>query len=199
MPDILTSIHGRRVGLDSAGRLVNLPNTEETSHNVVPRVAYVNTAPSTTITNTTAETAFDTKYTIPANTLQPGSVIKVRWQGIAPSTNATDTLLIRLRLGGVAGTALAVGTATDVANNAVFGGDAAIIVRTIGAAGTFVAAGEHTEAPAASGTAVLDVFEITASTAIDTTVDQDLVVTATWSVASAANQVRLDVMVVEVA
>jgi hypothetical protein len=201
MGKILTSLHGRQLGLDDKGRLVLGGNrrlaTEATQPLRMPYLAYVNTAASATITNTVSETVFDTNYSIPANSLQPGELIRCSWQGIAPSTNATDTLTIRLRLGGVAGTVIVVGTATDVANNAIFAGRADIIVRTVGSSGTFVAFGSHTEAPAASGTAVLDVTEIVASTTLDTTAAQVLNVTAQWSVASASNQCRLDLFSVE--
>lgn len=161
-------------------------------------LAYANVAASTAHTNTTTEALFDTKYSIPANTLKAGSVIKVRFQGIATATNSTDTLTIKLYIGGLAGTALLTGTATDVANNNIFAGECTIIIRTIGASGTFVAVGTHTDVPAASGTAAHDICEITASTAIDTTAAQVIGVGADWSVADAGNSCRLDIMVVEI-
>lgn len=162
------------------------------------QVAYVAVAASAAHTNTTTEALFDKTYTIPANTLKAGSVIKIRYQGIATATNSTDTLLVKLYLGGLSGTALLTGTATDVADNNIFAGEAMVVVRTIGASGTFVAVGTHTDVPAASGTAVHNITEITASTAIDTTTTQVIGVGADWSVASASNSCRLDIMVVEV-
>lgn len=165
--------------------------------NAVSKMVYVNTAASTAISNTASETAFDASYTIPANSLRAGDVIKVRYQGIATATNSTDTLLVRLRIGGLSGTALLVGTATDVANNNVFGGEFTLIVRTVGSSGTVVGVGTHVEAPAASGTASQATMEILGSTTLDTTADQAVVVTATWSVANAGNSCRLDVMLVE--
>ena len=161
-------------------------------------IVYRNVAASTAHSNTTTEAAFDTKFSIPANTLRAGSVIKVRYQGIATSTNSTDTLVIKLYIGGITGTAILTGTATDVANNAIFAGEAMIVIRTIGASGTLVAVGTHTEVPAASGTAVHYITEVTASTTIDTTAAQEISVGADWSVASASNSCRLDVMVVEI-
>lgn len=198
MPQILTSLHGRSLGLDAAGRLVNKPYNDTGEPKTLGRLAYANTAASTAISNTTSETAFDTSYSIPANSLRVGSLIKVRFQGIATATNGTDTLLVRLRIGGLAGTVLLAGTATDVANNAIFAGSWEGIVRTIGASGTIVGYGTHTEVPAASGTAVHDITEILASTAIDTTAAQVVNATATWSVASASNSCRLDFMRVEI-
>lgn len=160
-------------------------------------VVYRNLAASTAHAATTDEALFDTQYSIPANTLKAGTVIKVRYQGIATATNSTDTLTVKLYLGGLAGTAILTGTATDVANNNVFAGEATIIVRTAGASGTFVAVGTHTDVPAASGTASHAVTEITASTTIDTTAAQVVGVGADWSSSNAGNSCRLDVLVVE--
>lgn len=159
---------------------------------------YANVAASAAHTNTVTEALFDKSYTIPANTLLAGSVIRVRYQGIATATNSTDTLTIKLYIGGLGGTALLTGTATDVADNAIFAGECMIVIRTIGASGTFVAVGTHTDVPAASGTAAHDITEITASTAIDTTATQQIGVGADWSVASAGNSCRLDIFVVEI-
>src|SRR5262249_52026905 len=110
----------------------------------------------------------------------------------------TATLTIRLRFGGLAGTVLLAGTATDVANNNIFAGEFEVAIRTAGVSGTMVGYGTHTEVPAASGTAVHDITEILPATTVDTTVAQVVNVTATWSAANAANQVRLDFMPVDV-
>lgn len=166
-------------------------------------LAYSNTAASTAVSNTTSETAFDTNYTIPANTLKAGSVIKVRFQGIAPATNATDTLAIKLYLatdltaGAIVGTTLISMAATDVANNDVFQGEYTLIVRTIGAGGTMVGAGSYKSIPAAEGTMTIK-DDILASTAVNTIVAQKVAATATWSVANAGDSCRLDVMSVEI-
>lgn len=161
-------------------------------------VVYSSVAASAAHSNTTTEALFDKQYSIPANTLVAGSVIKVRYQGIATATNSSDTLLIKLYIGGLSGTAILTGTATDVADNNIFAGEALIQIRTAGASGTLVAVGTHTDVPAASGTATHGITEITASTTIDTTAAQVIGVGADWSVASASNSARLDIMVVEI-
>jgi len=198
MPEILSSIKGRQIGLDTVGRL--LVGAEDTAGNAKPvgRMVYTNTAASTAHSNTTAEALFSTQFSIPASTLQVGSLIKVRYQGIATATNSTDTLVLKLYLGGLSGTALLTGTATDVADNAIFAGEWEGIIRTIGSTGTFVGVGTHTEVPAASGTAVHDVTEILASTTLDTTVAQVIGVGADWSAASTSDSVRLDFFRVEI-
>lgn len=190
------SLIGRRFGLDDIGRVISRSQTGvEYVHG---GVVYRNVAASTAHANSTTEALFDTQYSVPANTFRPGSIFKVRYQGIATSTNSTDTLTVKLYIGGLAGTALLVGTATDVANDNIFAGEYTGIIRTVGASGTFVGYGTHTNAPAASGTAVHDITEINASTTIDTTVAQVIGVGVDWSVASASNSCRLDMMIVEI-
>lgn len=184
-PKILTSLHGRRFGLSRNDRLV-LAKWDA----VVPMLAANAVAASTAISDTTTETAFsNASYTIPANMLRAGSLIRFGWQGIATATNSTDTLLIKAYVGS---TAVATGTATDVANNAIFAGEASVAIRTIGASGTFVASSSHTKVPAASLTASR-VDEIVASTTIDTTAAVVISVKATWSVQSASNSARNDI------
>lgn len=160
-------------------------------------VVYSNVAASTAHSNSTTEALFDTQYSIPANTLVAGSVIKVRFQGIATSTNSTDTLTIKLYIGGLSGTAILTGTATDATNNDIFTGEALIQIRTAGASGTMVAIASGNIVPAATRVAV-PVFQITASTTIDTTAAQVIGVGADWSAASASDSARLDIMVVEI-
>jgi hypothetical protein len=155
-------------------------------------LVYAAIAGSAVITNTTTETAFDKSFTIEANSLRPGDVIRVRAQSTSVSTNGTDTLDIQLRLGTT--DILATG-AVDSANGDIQFIDADIVIRTIGGSGTMVAAG-HT-ANGVPGT-VTSKPKFMASTAIDTTADISVNVSATWSVANAGNQVRLDILNVEI-
>lgn len=193
-PKILTSIFGNRLGLAIGNRLVvgdRLPA-------VIPAVAFTNTVPSTAVTNTVTETLFDQSLTIPAKHLQPGQLIKIRYQGIATATNSTDTLTIKLYIGGLSGTLLITHAATDVANNDVFQGEYELIVRTVGASGTIVGVGSFKSVPAAEGTMTIK-DDILASTAIDTTTSKVIGVSAQWSVANAGNSCRLDFLRVEIA
>ena len=165
--------------------------------NNVQKLHYVNTAASTAITASSTETAFSTNYTIPANSLRAGSVIKVRFQGIATATNSTDTLTIKLYIGGLTGTAIFTSTATDATNNDIFAGEGIIVIRTIGSSGTFVASGSYTKVEGASGTASRVDF-ITASTEIDTTTSKLVTASGTWSSTNAGNSCRMDIFSVEV-
>lgn len=191
MANIIKSLLGRRLGLDDANRLLIAdPLGALAPANVT---VYTNVAASTAISNTTTETLFDKYHTIPANSLRPGSLIRVKFQGIATSTNSTDTLTIKLYLGGLTGTALLSMAATDVANNDVFQGEYELIVRTVGSSGTVVGCGTFKSIPAAEGTMTVK-DDILASTTLDTTASKVIGVSATWSVASASNSVRLDFM-----
>ncbi len=156
-----------------------------------PGMVYTGVAASAAISNTTTQTAFDKSFSFPASSLRAGDVIRVVAQGIATSTNSTDTLTPTLR---IAGTDAIVGPAVDVANNDVFVIQADIVIRTIGASGTFVAAGIVGLGATATGTGRV---AYKASTTIDTTAAVAIDVTATWSVASASNSVRLDVLDVQ--
>ena len=150
-------------------------------------------AASATITNTNVRTAFDNgNFTVPANACAAGTIFKLYAQGICPSTNAADTLLIELRFGaaGTGGTVVCATPTVNVSNNDIFIVEARIVIRTIGAGGTFVGAGfANLGVPGTDTTRTGSV----GSTAVDTTAARDITLTATWSAANAGNQVRLDV------
>ena len=191
--EILTSVHGRKLGIGRTGQIVADPTGAGAQS--VGMTAYVMTAAGTALSNTTTETALGS-YTIPANRLSVGSVIRIRYQGIATATNSTDTLAVKLYIGGLSGTALISAAAIDVANNDLFGGEFTVVVRTIGSSGTIVGYGTY-KTTAAEGTATIK-DDYLASTTLDTTTSKDITVSGTWSVASASNSCRLDILNVEI-
>lgn len=150
---------------------------------VLGGLVYKNTAASSAVTNTVTETNFDTKYTIPANSLTAGTVVRARFQGIATSTNATDTLTIRGKLGS---TVVFATTAVDVANDNIFAGEMTLIFRTVGASGTVVGSAMYNN-PGAEGAAILT--KSLASTSADTTAAITLAISAEWSVANVITHV----------
>lgn len=161
-------------------------------------IVYRSVAASTAHTSTTTEALFDTgQFSIPANTLAAGDIITVQYWGIATATTNTDTLTIKLYLGGLGGTAICTGTATDIADNVVFSGEAQIQIRTIGASGTFVARATHNKVPAASLTAT-EVIQTTNSTTLNTTTAQVIGLGADWSTTDVNNSCRLDMFVVRI-
>lgn len=146
------------------------------------------TAASSTITNTTTETAFSTTFSIPANRLRVGSVLRLRARASVSSGNSTDTLTLRARLTNAAGALLGEGPAVDVTNG---GGDVGdidleMIVRTLGSGGTMMTNGKIGLLTAVKSTGS------EGAVTIDTTAANVLVITAQWSVASASNIVAMD-------
>lgn len=189
------SIHGRRLALSDHGRLFQFGDGKDVG-GIWPILANASSGASTAISNTVTETAFsNASFSIPAGWLRAGSLIRFGWQGIATATHLTDTLQIKAYVGA---TAIATGTATDIADNAIFAGEATASIRTIGASGTFVGSSSHTKVPAASLTASR-VDEILASTALDTTAAVVVAVKATWSVADSGNSCRNDLFWISLA
>jgi len=151
---------------------------------------FINPAVSAVITNTVAETAFNKSFTFAPNTLKVGDFVHIMAHVTCPSTNSTDTLTLKIKIGT---TVLVVTAAVDVANADIAVIDCMLIVRTIGAGGTFIAFG--TQGLGTPGTVTSKPFNL-ASTAIDTTASQQITVTGTWSVANAGDQAQLDAFVV---
>lgn len=187
----LVPLYGPDLGLSAAGRILGKDDWR------VPLFKAGLVAAGTALTASSTETALGS-VSIPANTLEVGSIIRMRFQGIATATNATDTLTIKAYLGGLSGTALISMAATDVANDNVFTGEYELVVRTIGATGTVVGVGTFKSIPAAEGTMTIK-DDILASTTLDTTAAVSMAVSGTWSTTSASNSCRLDILNVSVA
>jgi hypothetical protein len=194
---ILTSLHGKRFGLDRSNNPV-IDRGDVVGPSILSSTAYTNVAAATALTASSTETLFSTSYTIPARTLVPGQLIKISYWGIVTASNASDTFASVLRIGGLAGTALYTHTATDATNNDIFLGEYSLIVRTVGASGTIVGWGWGKNVPAVEATTAVRT-DVLASTTIDTTVDQVIGVTGQFSSTNAGNSARLDFISVELA
>ncbi len=149
-------------------------------------------AASTAISNNAAETAFDQKLTIPANMLRAGDIVRIRAQAIATSTNSSDTLTLKAYIGA---TLIIATAALDVSNNDIGFFDIDLVIRTIGASGTFVATG--VQGIGTPGTVTGKPFNL-GSTAIDTTAALDVVIKALWGAANVGDSCRLDVLNVQI-
>lgn len=151
-------------------------------------------AAGTALTASSTETSLGS-HSIPANRLRAGTRVRVRAMVKATATNSTDTLTVKLYIGGITGTLVASTGALDVADNDLAIVDMELVVRTSGATGTIVGAGMKSIGPAASATlkpAILD------STTIDTTAAQVVAVSGQWSTTSGSNSCRLDVLSVDI-
>ena len=177
------------------GRLTTTDGVASGTAKVMGGLAYSNTAASTAVASTSLETLFDTSYTMPADTLKAGTVVKIRYQGIATTTVGSDTLGVKLYIGGLAGTALITAAAVDGVNSDTFSGEFQLVCRTAGATGTMVGTGVY-KTTAAEGTMTAK-DDILASTTINTTASQVIGVGATWNTTN-ANSCRLDILTVEI-
>lgn len=157
----------------------------------VSEMVYRAVAASAAHTNTTDAADFDKSYTFPANTFAAGDIIRILAQAVATATNGSDTLTLLLTLGG---TTIATTGAVDVANGDIGYFQADIVIRTIGANGTMVAAG--VQALGVPGTVTAKPFFL-ASAAVDTTGTLKVAVNADWGAANAGNSARLDVLNVQ--
>ena len=163
-------------------------------------ILYSNTAAATALVGNViganTDTAFSLSYTIPANSLAAGDILRIRGQGLVVAAANTDTLTIKVKIGS---TTIATSPAPDTVTNDIFAFDIDVVIRTIGATGTYVAGGwmfMGTPA-AAAGAADISSGSFVGSTAINTLTTNAITVTANWSVADAGDSARLDILSVE--
>lgn len=135
---------------------------------------------STTVTNTTDETVL---YTGPiaANEMRVGKVYRAHVFGLVSTANTSQQITMRVRVGGTL-----VGTATFSPGNLTADGwhaEIDLTVRAIGVSGavsTFMDIDMET---------MVDV--VTESVVVDTTVAEDITVTAEWGAANAGNIITI--------
>lgn len=154
----------------------------------------VRTAAGTAYTNATAETLLGSAI-LKAGTLQVGKIIRVHAAVRATATNSTNTLRVDVRVGPttLTGTIVATAAATDVADNDVVIVDLWGVVRSVGASGVVLWSGTCS-VPGAEGTGTSRVaLEVDT---VDSTADQRIELTGTWSAASASNSAQLESLIV---
>jgi hypothetical protein len=147
---------------------------------IVSPLLYGSIAASTTVSNTVStEQFYDVTYSVPANTLRDGDVLRIRGHVVVSAVASTDTLTVKVYLGA----ALLLATlALDSTASDVVMFDILVKVRTDGASGTIVANGMRANGPVATATFTPYVL---ASTALDTTVANIIRASSTWSATSA--------------
>ena len=139
------------------------------------------------------ETNFDTTYTLPANTLKAGTVVRIVAQGIHTATTSTESHTILLKLGS---TTIVSKASIDPADNDIFYFDCTLVCRTAGTSGTFVAAGVMAAAVPLTGTC--NPF-LKGSTAVDTTAALVIAVAIDRQASAAdTDSARLDILAVTV-
>ena len=137
---------------------------------------------------TTAADLFS--YTIPADKLEVGDIVRVKVFCTVVDNNSTDTLTPILNFGG---TAIATGAALDVNDSDIVYAWADVHVTAKGSSGTMTAVSEiRTDALGAT-----TVIASTYLTSKDTTGGLAVALNVDWSVAHADNEVRIDSVSVE--
>ncbi len=185
------------------GRLTTTDGVAGGTTKTIGGLAYAATADSTPVTSTATETAFDTMYAIPANTLKAGTLMKIRWAVMVTAANGTDTGTFKLYLatnttaGSLAGTAFVTTAATDMTANDIISGETVVQIRTAGTSGTLVASSNFVKTEAASNTAT-NVAVVTNSTTVNTQAVQTVAVTCTFNSTNAGNSAKAMILAVEV-
>ena len=129
-------------------------------------------------------------YTIPANKLELGDIVRIKVFCTVVDSNSTDTLTPILNFGG---TAIATGAALDVNDDDIIYAWADVHVTATGSSGTMTAISElRTDALGATV-----IIGQTALTSMDTTGTLQVVLNVDWSAAHADNEVRIDAVSVE--
>ena len=137
---------------------------------------------------TTAADIFS--YTIPANTLEVGDIVRIKVFCTVVDQNVTDSLTPVLNFGG---SAIATGAALDVADSDIVFAEADVHVTATGSSGTCTAIGEiRTDALGA-----VHVIATTALTSMDTTGGLAVALNMDWDPAHADNEVRIDAVSIE--
>ncbi|HUT10170.1 MAG TPA: hypothetical protein VMY42_06715 [Thermoguttaceae bacterium] len=155
------------------------------------RVPYVNTvADSVKGATSTAEVDCGITFTVPANELIAGSIIRVRAQGIVVDQDTTPQCDVKLYAGTEIIATATVGAAADNDQCLIL---ADIVIRTIGSSGTLVAfaAVSFDAAATALGSA------LKASATEDTTSGLTIKCTVQFNASHADNTFRLDMLEVE--
>lgn len=158
------------------------------------RLIAIAIAAGTALTNSTTETRLNTaaQATIPKYTLRAGKRIGLRACVRATATNSTDTLQVRVRIGGttLTGTVVADTGAVDVANNDMCVFDLEIVCRTDGTTGTLLVSGLSTILGAEGTVTSRAAFEALSN--VNTEADLLVEITGVWSVANAGDSCQLE-------
>ncbi len=149
-----------------------------------------------TVANTVTETAFASTYTLSANSLVVGDVLRITMTGLYSTDVLAPTLTGKLKLGGT--TVLNTGALTAVAavTNGGWTMTAWLIVTAIGAGGAFEAQA-YAEFATAATTALSANVTNTAAVSINLATTEAITATVQWSAASASNTITLRQMAIE--
>jgi len=184
-------------GMTASGAMTTTDGVTSGTARKIGGLADVAVAAGTPHTNSTDEAVLDS-YSIPANTLKAGTVMRIQALVRVTDNNSTDTLTCRLRLGPttLTGTALLTTAAVDSADADVWVLDYTFVARAApGATASCVGHG-FDAGPDTIGTASLSTFMAPTNFATNGILFLEL--TADWSVAHAENIVQSESLVVTI-
>lgn len=149
-----------------------------------------------TVANTTTETAFTSTYTIPANSLSAGDVIRLKLWGVYGTFVTPPNITIKVKIGSTV--VLNSGAITTIGSITNFQWllDIDLSFFTIGASGTCDSQA-YAVLETAATTGLSSGIPSTSTSTIDTTASQAITVTITWSAANASNTITLRQMNIE--
>lgn len=168
-----------------------------------PRLCFVNSGPSSVITNTTTETVFDQVFTYPDQSHRytlPTTVVRVEAFGVMSTGLLNLGLTLRLRWGGISGSVIATTgavTLTSSLSNEGWFFKGVCMIDSTGGSGTLEAQGFGSFGSTLTG-ALSDHSSNTSTFTIDTINAQDIVLTAQWATATANNQIQIRTITVDV-
>ena len=136
---------------------------------------------TTTVANTTTETVLYTG-TLPSNSLKAGNHLKVFTDGVLGTLNSSSILTIRVKMNGTTVSTLEL-TGTNY-TNAPWSTKLEMTVRSVGASGSIAV---HTDLNV--GSSKLNAEQTSTIETIDTTVSEDITITAQWGTANADNTI----------
>jgi len=156
---------------------------------------YVNSSPSTAITNTATETVFDQIFTYPSQpnryTLAP-TLIRMKAWGIVSTGLLNLGLTIQSRWGGISGTVLASSGAITLASSLsqqAWNADLTCVIQSTGSSGTMESQGFLSVTAGLLSVSAASMSNIS-TISMSTIASNDVVLTAQWTTAAAANSIQ---------
>lgn len=144
-----------------------------------------NTSDSSAISDTASETNFSTTRTLSSSLWKVGGIFRLTASGVY-STTGTPTLTFRVKLGSTNVVVFTAKTGINNASNQSWLIEADIVCRTTGSSGTIMGYGRiHINTSAGVDTS--EVVINSSTTSINTTANQILQISLTWSAASTSN------------
>lgn len=192
-----TVLAGPNSGIPAAPTFRAL-TTSDISLTPVGTLLYSNTSVpgGNTVANTTTPTSFSSGYTVPANGLVTGTVLRVKAYGLYSTALIAPTIKADLLFGGAAILTTGVITAVAGVTNAGWWAEGYLIVDTTGATGTLESQG-YGEFATAATTGLSVNLTNTGTATIDTTASNAIAIRITWGTADASNSITLRQLTVE--